>query len=121
MESETFLQHLRNKPERVRQRIVFAVVILVSPFIFYVWSATNTLGDKTGPSTAETVRDTISGTFSNSAYEQTFGSPNFGKSQTANSIQPTDDTTLETQSDESVTVPTDVPNDTTTLESASGM
>ncbi len=88
MESETFLQHLRNKPERVRQRIVFAVVILVSPLIFYVWSATNTLGDKTGPSTAETVRDTISGTFSNSAYEQTFGSSSFGKSQTAN--PPTD-------------------------------
>lgn len=120
MSEETFLQRLRSKPKHVRERMVFGAVILATPVLFYVWSATNHLVDVESASTVDTVRDTISGTFNNSIYEQTFGSTSFGKTQTATPAPTTEDTMLETQSDTSP-VPTDTLNTTTTPESASGM
>lgn len=120
MESETFLQHLRRKPIHVRQRMVFAGVILMSPVLFYIWSITNTLNDPTTLSTTDVVRDTISDTFSNSTYEDTFGTVNFGNSQTANSIQSKKQESPEAQLNIE-TLPENESNDTVIDESASGM
>lgn len=120
MESETFLQHLRSKPLHVRQRMVFAGVILMSPVLFYIWSVTNTLSDTTTLSTTDVVRDTISDTFSNSLYEDTFGTVNFGNFQTANSIQSKKQESPDVQLD-TETLPADESNDTIIDESASGM
>jgi hypothetical protein len=73
MQEETFLQHLRNKPKRARERIVFFAVIFVSPFLFYFWSITSHITDMNGLSAIDTVRDTVSGTYNNPAYKSMLG------------------------------------------------
>ncbi len=76
MSFKAFIQKIRNKPQRVRERIVLVLVVVISPVLFIVWSLTFHSAD-TGNSGdfVKTIGSTISGTFSNPVYKDTFGSP----------------------------------------------
>ncbi len=70
------IKHLRQKPQRVRERMVLVAVIVVSPILFIIWSLTAHYRDgANGPTTIDTVRNAITGTFGNPVYQDTFGTP----------------------------------------------
>ena len=74
MQLMSFIHSLRQKPKRVRERIVLLSVVAISPVIFFIWFFTAHYGDAgTGAGTVDTVKSVVSGTFGNPAYQDTFG------------------------------------------------
>ncbi len=72
----SFIHSLRNKPKRVRERIVFLAVLIAAPILLIIWSITANYGKSgTGTNTADTFKSAISGTFNNPVYQNTFGTP----------------------------------------------
>jgi hypothetical protein len=73
---QKLVHNLRQKPQRVRERIVLVLFVVISPILFIVWSLTfQYTATGTSADLFKKVGATISGTFSNPLYKNTFGTP----------------------------------------------